>query len=90
MRFLKMAAYQMVSIFILSSAWDKTGFVAGALWVIGLLAALNASLYFWEWTEPEDFKLYTSENKNWRNVTIPVFWCAVFALAFSVSTGWVS
>lgn len=85
-----MAAYQMMSIFMLSGAQDKTGLVAGALWGIGLLAALNAGLYFWEWTEPEDFELYTSENINWRNVTVPIFWCAVVALIFSVSAGWVS
>lgn len=59
-----MAAYQMISIFMLSGARDKAGLVAGALWGTGLFAALNAGLYFWEWTEPEDFKIYTSKNKN--------------------------
>ena len=85
-----MAAYQMMSIFMLSGAWDKTGLVAGGLWCIGILAAVNAGLYFSEWTEPEDFKLYTSESTNWRNVTVPMFWCAFVALVLSVSVGWVS
>lgn len=80
----------MMSILIFSGAWGKTGLVAGALWSIGILATLNASMYFWVWADPEGFQLYTSESTKLRNVTALMFWFAVVSLAIYVLAGWVS
>tara|TARA_R100001143_G_scaffold60870_2_gene60755 strand:- start:1345 stop:1593 length:249 start_codon:yes stop_codon:yes gene_type:complete len=80
-----MSLYLMASILILSSAYEKSGVAAAILWSAGLLASVNAGMYFWEWSDPEDFNEYIKGSVNWRVWTVLAFWTmtfvgAVFAL----------
>lgn len=79
MRFLRMSFYFMASIMMMSSAYEKGGVAAILLWGSGLLASINAGMYFWEWSEPENFHGYIEKNTNWRFWTVLAFWAVTFA-----------